>query len=395
MRLGKSLEDREYKKFYFMQWIIFVSSIAKGTAIGFITYKLNLTSMQLAVFAAMSTLGALGSYFISPYLRANSRNLELFFISTQALNFVFSLIGLGYSSWCYFNDSWGNFYIWLVLNFFLCLSIYLEPTARSIYVKKRFPNFDFAAIIKSDVFTMGGAKILGFAAGVFITSMISVVVVFLLNLLNIIWFWQYLTGELKKRPFRKVFSLDLNSVGELAPVIEKSFNFRNTVMLFSLNAFFFAAINTQSVTYAKMWDIPFYVFPVVSSIGNILFSIFLNAKLDLSLKNGFEKYLVITVLGGLLIYFCSGLWVLLGFFLLGGVFSTMHVYSNARMYSSEEGKSTKVVAAYYLSYNILFAIASLLFGFAMTYVSPPIFFLVLGFLAPVCFWLVKRIEVKT
>lgn len=383
----KSLEDREYIKFYFIQWAMFFSSISKGTAIGFVTYKLQLSAIELAIFAAMSTLGALGTYLISPILRDKSRNLEMFFVSTQVLNIFFTSIALLYSFYCYWVNSWGSFYIWLVINFFLCLSIYLEPTARSIYVKKRFPNFDFASITRSDVMTMGFAKIMGFGAGVFIISSLAVVGVYFISLVCLILFLKYLIKQVKLRPFKKIEkSLDSSKANATVDKLD----YKTTLLILILNASFFTALNTQTVTYSNMWGVPFYVFAVFGSLGNIFFSFFINKKPDLTLKTGFNKYIYLVVIGFCCLYFLSGYWTLIGFLILGGVGSTMHVYSTSRLYSSAEGRDTRKVSMYYLIYNIAFALSALLFGVLIQYAGINNVFLAYIFLPALFLYLVKR-----
>lgn len=354
---GKSLEDKEYLKFYVIQWGMFFTSIAKGTAIGFINYKLQLSAIELAVFAAMSTLGALGTYLISPILRNRSRNIEMFFISTQVLNLAFTMIAILYSFYCYWVNSWGNFYFWLIINFLLCLSIYLEPTARSIYVKRRFPNFNFADITRSDVMTMGFAKIMGFGAGFFISSALLVLIVYVVSAVFLILFLVYLFKRVKVRPFRKTVETLQNGSVEVLKL-----NYMTTVLILIFNASFLTSINTQTVTYSLLWSVPFYLFAVFGSVGNILFSTFINKNIDLTLKRGFKKYIYLIILGFSILYFLDGYWTLLGFLILGGVGSTLHLFSNARLYSSIQGQSTKTVSSYYLMYNIAFAVSSLLFG---------------------------------
>lgn len=381
---GKSEEDKEYLKFYFIQWVMFFSSITKGTAIGYVTYKLQLSAIELAIFAAMSTLGALGTYIISPILRKNTRNVETFFASTQIINIFFTLIAFSYSIFCYLTNTWGNFYFWLVINFFLCLSLYLEPTARSIYVKRRFPNFNFADITRSDVMTMGFAKIMGFGAGVFIVSSFAVVSVYFLNLLTLVYFLVYLLKKVKIRPFRKLKEDVVKSVEVV------NLDYKTTIMLLVLNASFFTALNTQTVTYNLLWAVPFYLFAVCGSIGNIIFSFLLNKNVDLSLKNGFNKYIFLTILGYSLLYLLDGYWTLIGFAVLGGVGSSLHLFSNARLYSSKQGQDTKTVSMYYLTYNVAFALASLLFGLLLEYVGVKNVFLIYMVVPATLMYLIKK-----
>lgn len=330
-----------FYRFYVLQILVFSSGLARTTAIGYVMYRLGATPQQLGLTTSISLLGMLSGYFSIPYLRRDD-----LFLSAQRASLVLYGVMLFYTAYIIYAGHWGNFWIWTALSTMSSFIISVDQAARPLYIKTRFANTNYASIMKRDVLTLGVAKVLGFATGIFIVSKWWIVLIFLIG--------AAITYSMCR------YASVLEKVGVVQTAENhtfKEFSYKTTVALHMLSFFLLFPINTQAVTYSKIWDIAFYWFLISSSLGNIVFNLCFSHSLEL--RKSFILY-VVCLIAGLGLFLMPGYWVLLGSFMVGGVYASFTAISSARLY--ESGLATKYISRFYIAGSVVCIVGSYLLG---------------------------------
>ena len=248
----QSSEDKSFYRFYILQLLLFSAGLARSTAIGFVLYKLGVSPQDLGLMTSIAMGGMLLGYWVTPYLHNVLKKSYLVFNFAQYAVALNSLLLMGYIIFCFFQDSWGNYWFWTMMSTIGSFFISIEQSSRPLFVKKSFPNINFSKIMRQDVLTMGIAKVMGFATGAIIVSKLWVFFVFLFGLLVSIAMIHYVKNISKKEIIpisQKIISSN---------VIQKSISYVTTVFMHVITCIILFPINTQAITYAKIWNIPFY-----------------------------------------------------------------------------------------------------------------------------------------
>ena len=352
------LEKRFYT-FYILQILVFGSGLARATAIGFILFQLGVSPQQLGLMTAIATCGMLGGYWFTPYLHKIVKYSDVIFTIAQKAVSINSIILIIYTLFCIYEHTWGNFWFWTFMSTVGSFFISIEQSSRPLLVKKNFPTINFARIIRQDVLTMGLAKVLGFATGIFIISKFWVLFIFFIGLLSSIAMIAYI-NKISKREI----TVSLQEKNNDDKVIDISYI--TTICMNIVTSFILFPINTQVITYAKIWHLPFYWFYICGSLGNVFFNAVINPRVGLTLGKAYAFYILCLLIGFSLFILDSYL-VLIGSFLVGGAYSSLTTLGASRLYegTSNHKRSSKLLSRYYVFGSLACIAGSYLLGVAL------------------------------
>jgi MFS family permease len=354
----QSSEDKSFYRFYVLQLLLFSAGLARGTAIGFVLYKLGVTPQALGLMTSIAMIGMLLGYWSSPYIHQIFKKSYLVFNFAQYAVALSSLLLMTYIINCFYNNNWGNFWVWTAMSTIGSFLISVEQSSRPFFVKKSFPNINFSKIMRQDVLTMGVAKVLGFATGAIIISKLWVFFIFLFGFLISIAMIQYVKKVSQKPviPLLETLSVSL--------VVEKKISYLITVGLHLITCLILFPINTQAITYAKIWNIPFYWFYICGSLGNVFFNIVINPRVGMGLGKSYVFYMV-CLISGFTLFLTSSHGVLLGSFLVGGSYSSLNVLASSRLYEGTNKSGRNLISRFYLIGSFGCIIGSYMLGLSL------------------------------
>lgn len=386
---SKPSENKIFYRFYILQLLIFTASLSRGTAIGFVLYKLGVEPQELGLTASIAMGGMLIGYWATPHLQKLLKNSYLVFKLSQyalALNYFLLMI---YISECMYHNYWGNYWFWTAMGTIISFFVSVEQYSRPLFVKDSFPHINFSKIIKQDVMTMGIAKIIGFSTGVIIVSSLWVFYIFLYGfLISLIMI--YYIGKISKK--NDIILFQKTSIVKIKK--ERKVDYITTIALHIINCLILFPINTQAITYAKVWNIPFYWFYISGAFGNVFFNIFVNKLSGTDLGKYYLIYVACLVLGFSL-FLTSGYWVLLGSFFVGASYSSLSILSSSRLYEGTFKGSNKSISRFYIMGCIGCIIGSYVLGFFLNKLDKNVVFTFLIVFTIVTYGLLALFTKKT
>lgn len=353
-----SKDDKSFYKFYILQLLLFSAGLAKGTAIGFILYKLGLSPKDLGVFTSLGTIGALLGHLFTPSIHKVLKNPSSVFLLSQYAIALHSILLMLYILYCFYNNNFGNFWFWTVTSTISFIFVSVEQTSRPLLIKKNFPHVNFSKIMRQDVLTMGVAKVIGFSTGAVIVSNLWVFYIFLAGFLVSVAMINYV-----KKISKQAESKLIINTSSITPIIKKDISYMTTISMHLMTSFLLFPINTQAITYAKVWDIPFYWFYLSGALGNVFFNMLLGTKVGLNLGKYYLFYMACLV-AGFSLFFISNHFVLLGSFLIGGAYSSLSILSTSRLYEGTSYIEKNLISRFYFLGSIVCIISSYLLGLA-------------------------------
>lgn len=354
-------QNSEYKnfyRFYILQFLLLSSSLARGTAIGFMLYKLGVTPQQLGLMTSIAMCGMLLGYWATPYLHKKLKNPSLVFNFAQYAVALNSLLLMAYTANCFYHNNWGNYWFWTAISTIGSFFVSIDQLSRPLFVKKNFANVNFVKIMRQDALTMGIAKVIGFATGAIIVSKLWVLFIFLFGFLVSVGMIYYVKN-ISKRALESV----VKSVS-LFNILQKNISYFTTISIHVITCFILFPINTQAITYAKIWNIPFYWFYIFGSLGNVFFNVIISPRVGMSLGKSYLFYLLCLV-SGFALFLTTSSWVLLGSFLVGGSYSSLSVLASSRLYEGTIKESRNLISRFYIIGSIGCIIGSYILGSAL------------------------------
>ena len=354
-------QNSEYKKFYrfyILQFLLLSASLARGTAIGFVLYKLGVTPQQLGLMTSIAMGGMLLGYWATPYLHKTLKNPSLVFNFAQYAVALNSLLLMVYTANCFYHNNWGNYWFWTAISTIGSFFVSIDQLSRPLFVKKNFANVNFVKIMRQDALTMGIAKVIGFATGAIIVSKLWVLFIFLFGFLVSVGMIYYVKN-ISKRALESV----VKSVS-LFNILQKNISYFTTISIHVITCFILFPINTQAITYAKIWNIPFYWFYICGSLGNVFFNVIISPRVGMSLGKSYLFHLACLV-SGFALFLTTSSWVLLGSFLVGGSYSSLSVLASSRLYEGTVKESRNLISRFYIIGSIGCIIGSYVLGSAL------------------------------
>lgn len=355
--MSQQEELRKFHRFYILQILVFSAGLARTTAFGYILYKLGASPKDLGLMTAISTAGMVLGYYSISYLHRLFKESNYLYLLTQKITFILSIILMIYMVCCICQNSWGNLWFWTFISTCFSFVISVEQTSRALFVKRSFPGLNYSSIMRQDVLTMGISKVLGFSTGFFIVSQLWVLFFFFLGFVITVVMFFYARQMLRKE------TIEIKPT-KVTIVHYKEMPYKVTVALHMLTYFLLFPINTQVVTYSKIWGLPFYWFFIVSSIGNVFFNLVVNKTVNLNLQKTFIVYIVLLSLG-LSLFLVENNLVLLGAFITGGVYSILNTISSARLYETQG--NTRHISRFYVLGSLTSIFGAYLFGISLEY----------------------------
>ncbi len=375
---SQSPVGKSFYIFYLLQLFIFTSSLARSTAIGFVIYHLGASPQDLGLMTSIACFGLLAGYWATPKIHKALKSANLVFALAQKCLVFSSLILLAYTFWGIYKNDWGNFWVWAILNSIISSFTSIEQSSRPLMVKRAFSGANFSHIMRQDVLTLGMAKIIGFGAGAFILSKSWVLFTFFLCTIASLSMLHYIKIMRQKNlltPDDKLKESNLIEPipGENAVVMpqdnEEKISYASTLSMHIVTCLLLFPISTQAITYSKIWNVPFYWFLVVSSLGNVLFNVVINPRSGLKLKKAYLLYVTCIVIGFLLFLSQSIVLVLTGSFLVGGAYASLSALSTSRLYEglNKTHKSGVWISRFYIIGGVTTMIGGYLLGYALNH----------------------------
>jgi len=322
-------------------------------------YRLGASPQELGLMTSISMTGMVLGHFFTPHLQRYYKDSNLVYAFSQKAVLWICVLLMLYTALGMYGNNWGNFWIWTIISTLSSFCISVEQASRPLFVKNSFPDINYSHIMRQDVLTMGVAKVLGFASGILIVSHLWVLFIFLIGALISYAMLFYANKMIKSSSVIE----RLKAIKEPVSIL----SYKTTIAIHMLTYLLLFPINTQAVTYSKIWNVPFYWFFIAGSLGNVFFNLFLNKTVGLELRKAFVVYTFCLLAGFGLFLTASGYEVLAGSFLVGGAYASFNALSSSRVY--EGGFAAHYISRFYVAGSVICIAGSYLLGLGLEHMS--------------------------
>lgn len=363
-----------FKLFYSFQTLIAVFGLIRGTSFGYILHQLDVSPFYLSLFFIIGIFSNFICYYLFPYFNKKFKNSLKVMIAFEVICFVSLLISTLYLFYLSYIGSFGNYWIWGILNLFLFLPVFGSLSVRPLLVKEKFPKNNYKTIIRLDLICVSASKLIGFSLGAIIISINYVLLFFILGLIIsglAIYFYVNLSRTHILYHQREEQNEDKNEQKDVYynPIL--------TYLIVFIPTTFLVGINVQAVFIDKIFGIPFYITPLLTSLGGLTFNLLLNKNLSLNLDKRFF------IQGGLVVIcflnfsiFKSAYILVPSLFLLGGIYTTLSNMATSRIYSYSITRVPKSISRYYGLISLLNVLGTLFIGILLENIAPKYSFLI-------------------
>ena len=278
-------ENSFYRLFLSFKTLTNILGLIRGTAFGYLLHKLNVSPFYLSLFFIISIFSNVFCYFLFPFLSKKFNNSLKTIIAFELLCSLFLIISTAYLFFIYSQNSFGSYWVLIFLNMLLFIPVYGFVSASPLFVKDNFPKLNYNTIIRFDFLSFSVAKLFGFSLGVLIIDIKYIIYLFIISFLYSVFLHFFykqilLVNNIKKE--EKTHSLNTN-----ISFTDTYYNPILTYLMVLIPTIFLVIINVQSVFLDKTYGIPFYIFPLVGSMGGLCFNLFFNKKLSLNAGKNF------------------------------------------------------------------------------------------------------------
>lgn len=352
-------ESHLFKFFYAIQLFLTTIGLIRGTAFGYILHRLDVSPFFLSLFFVIGILSNIFCYFLFPFFMKKLQSPIKSMIAFELICLSIITIILGYLFYLSYIESFGNYWLWSLLNLLIFLQVFGSTSCRPLLVKEKFPHSNFKNIIRLDLIFLSTSKLLGYALGVFIISINVVISIFIISFfasIIAILFYIKLYNTVNT-------SSDLQSIFQKKEVVDHYYSPFLSYLICFIPSIFLIIFSVQAVFFNKTFGIPYYIFPLCSSLGGLTFNLFLNKNLSLNLNTRFYFQ-------GLILFICfinfaiftSPFILLPSLFLIGGIYTTMSNISTSRIYSYSKTREAKSISRYYFFITLMNVIGTIFAG---------------------------------
>ncbi len=354
-------ENSCYRLFLSFKTLTNILGLIRGTAFGYLLHKLNVSPFYLSLFFIISIFSNVFCYFLFPFLSKKFNNSLKTIIAFELLCSLFLIISTAYLFFIYSQNSFGSYWVLIFLNMLLFIPVYGFVSASPLFVKDNFPKLNYNTIIRFDFLSFSVAKLFGFSLGALIIDIKYIICLFIISFLYSVFLHFFykqilLVNNIKKE--EKTHSLNTN-----VSFTDTYYNPILTYLMVLIPTIFLVIINVQSVFLDKTYGIPFYIFPLVGSMGGLCFNLFFNKKLSLNAGRKFYTLGLILCFSFLTFAFAENkIIILFSVFFIGGIYTTLNTICTSRIYSYSKTREPQSISKYYMSLAVFNVTGTFIIG---------------------------------